>query len=72
MAPDRQPTPAGLDPNSLTLADASRLLTRVGAQPVTVAMLQADRDDGAPANVDGTLNLVHYAAWLLGEMGRGE
>ena len=34
-------------------------------------MLQADGADGAPLNADGTLNLVHYAAWLAKEMGRG-
>ena len=33
----------------------------VGAEPP---------DAGAPANPDGTLNLVHYAAWLVQQMGR--
>jgi hypothetical protein len=35
-------------------------------------MLEADRDAGAPVNGDGTLNLVHYCAWLVKEMGRGD
>jgi hypothetical protein len=35
-------------------------------------MLRADIDAGAPANADGTINLVHYAAWLVKEMGRGD
>jgi len=35
-------------------------------------MLQADIDAGAPTNADGTLNLVHYVAWLVKEMGRGD
>jgi len=52
------------DPQALNLADAARLLSRVGGQPVTEAMLQADLEAGAPANADGTINLVHYAAWL--------
>ena len=30
--------------------------------------LQADIDDGAPVNTDGTVNLVHYAAWLVREV----
>ena len=34
-------------------------------------MLQADIDDGAPTNPDGTMNLVQYAAWLVKEMARG-
>jgi uncharacterized ferredoxin-like protein len=62
----------GLNPNALTLADAARLLARVGGQAVTVEMLQADVAAGAPRNADGTINLVHYAAWLLKEMGRAD
>ena len=34
-------------------------------------MLQADIDDGAPTNPDGTMNLVQYAAWLVKEMASG-
>jgi hypothetical protein len=63
---------AGLNPSALSLADAARLLARVGGQAVTVAMLQADVAAGAPTNADGTINLVHYAAWLLKEMRRAD
>jgi len=35
-------------------------------------MLGDDVLAGAPTNADGTLNLVHYAAWLVKEMGRGD
>ena len=59
-----------LNPTSLAVADAARLLTKAGGQPVTVAMLEADLAAGAPANADGTLNLVHYAAWLVRGMNR--
>jgi hypothetical protein len=70
MAEDREHSPTGgLNPNALTLANAARLLTRAGGQAVTLEMLQADLADGAPANADGTINLVHYAAWLVREMG---
>jgi hypothetical protein len=58
-----------LNPTALAVADAARLLTRAGGQPVTVQMLETDLAAGAPANADGTLNLVHYAAWLVREMG---
>jgi len=61
-----------LSPTALPLADAARLLSRTGGQPVTEAMLQADVDAGAPTNSDGTLNLVHYAAWLVKELARGD
>ena len=57
-----------LSPTSLTVADAARLLTKVGGQPVTNAMLETDLAAGAPANADGSINLVHYAAWLAREM----
>jgi hypothetical protein len=62
----------GLNPTALALADAARLLTSALGRPVTEAMLQQDVDDGAPTNPDGTLNLVHYAAWLVKEMARGD
>ena len=73
MAEDRDPSPAaGLNPTALTVANAARLLTRVGGQSVTVDMLQADIGAGAPTNADGTINLVHYAAWLVREMASGD
>jgi hypothetical protein len=57
-----------LNPTSLTVADAARLLTKAGGQPVSLEMIEADRTAGAPANAGGTINLVHYAAWLVREM----
>ena len=30
--------------------------------------LRRDVEAGAPVNPDGTINLVHYAAWLVKEM----
>jgi hypothetical protein len=57
-----------LSPTSLTVADAARLLTRAGGQPVTIDMLEADLAAGAPVNADGSINLVHYGAWLVREM----
>jgi hypothetical protein len=60
-----------LNPSALAVADAARVLSRLGGTAVTEAMLRADIDAGAPANVDGSLNLVHYAAWLVKEMATG-
>ena len=59
---------ASLNPTSLTVADLARLLTKAGGQPVTSGMIEFDLAAGAPANADGTINLVHYAAWLVREM----
>jgi len=67
VSPENRPT-SGLNPTALGLADAARLLAKVGGQPVTEAMLRDDLASGAPANPDGTLSLVHYAAWLVKEM----
>jgi hypothetical protein len=65
-------TPSGLNPPALTLADAARLLSAAGGQAVTTEMLEADIASGAPANADGTLNLIHFAAWLVQESARGD
>jgi hypothetical protein len=61
-----------LSPTALSLGDAATLLTRTGGEPVTVEMLEADVAAGAPVNADGTMNLVHYAAWLVREISRGD
>jgi hypothetical protein len=35
-------------------------------------MIRADLAAGAPVNTDGTINLVHYAAWLVKERSGGD
>jgi len=62
---------ARLNPGALSVADAARVLSRLGGKPVTEEMLRADIDAGAPTNADGSINLVHYAAWLVKEMSAG-
>lgn len=58
---------ASLNPAAMPLPDAARLLSAAIGEHVSVEMLQADIAAGAPTNADGTLNLVHYAAWLVRE-----
>lgn len=72
-APSGEPAHAArrLDPAALSVADAARVLTRLGGKPVAEDMLRADIEAGAPTNADGTLNLVHYAAWLVREAASG-
>jgi len=66
-------TPAGgLNPNALSVATAARLLSKVGGERVTEEMIRVDLAAGAPANPDGTINLVHYAAWLVKERSSGD
>lgn len=55
----------GLRPTALSVADVARVLAAAGGQGITEEMVQADVDAGAPTNADGTINLVHYAAWLV-------
>jgi len=61
-----------INPTALAIADAARLLAKVGGPSITESMLRDDVSAGAPTNADGTINLVHYAAWLVKEMGRGD
>ncbi len=72
MMQDQGPErPGAVNPTALPVADAARLLSAAGGQRVTVEMLEADVAAGAPTNADGTVNLVHYAAWLAKEMSSG-
>lgn len=59
---------AALNPTALPVSDAARLLSAAGGHQVTPEQIRADIDAGAPTNDDGTINLMHYAAWLVREM----
>jgi hypothetical protein len=61
-----------LSPTALPLPDAARLLSNASGQLISVDMLEADVLAGAPTNADGTINLVHFAAWLVRELATGE
>lgn len=65
------PHPA-MNPLRLRPADAARVLSAASGQAISVTKLEQDVLLGAPTNADGSLNLVHYAAWLVKEMGRGD
>jgi hypothetical protein len=62
---DQQTAPK--NPAALSPADAATLLSRLSGRPIAAALIAADVEAGAPTNADGTLNLVHYAAWLVRE-----
>ena len=63
---------AAMNPLRLRLRDAARMLSVASGQAITAEKLEQDVVMGAPTNQDGTLNLVHFAAWLVKEMARGE
>ena len=65
------PSTARMQPTAMTTADAARILAALGRWPVSEAMLAQDIEAGAPANADGTLNLVHYAAWRVRRLAEG-
>jgi hypothetical protein len=61
-----------VDPSALTPEQLARVLRASRARMATAATVHDDIDDGAPTNADGTLNLVHYVAWLVRELARAE
>jgi hypothetical protein len=54
---------------ALTPAQAAKILAAAGSRRITEAMVRADIVAGAPTNPrnPATINLVHYAAWLVRE-----
>ena len=56
--PESAENPATLNPSAIPVAELARML---GLPPEVVDRHVAE---GAPTNPDGTINLVHYAAWL--------
>lgn len=61
----------GLKLTALSVADAAKAMSTASGRVVTEAMIQSDIDAGAPANADGTINLIYYAAWLAREISNG-
>ena len=64
MDADRQDV-AKVNPSALSVADVARLLG------LPVEAVEKDIAEGAPRAADGTINLVHYAAWLNGKLADG-
>ena len=63
-APAGPPADGPVNPTALTVEQLARMLA-VPAEKVRDHVAA-----GAPLAADGTINLVHYAAWLNGELGR--
>jgi len=62
------PSSVPVNPLSLTVDEAARMLSVGGGRKVTTQMVQADLDAGAPTASGGRINLVHYTAWLIREV----
>ena len=61
-----QPNSQQLNPAALTAEDAARALG------LSVDAIRQDIAEGAPTNADGSVNLVHYAAWLIKDVADGD
>ncbi len=74
MTPEHAPSSgesSRLNPAAMTVEDAAKLLTKAGGVRISEAQIRKDIEANAPTNTDGTINLVHYAAWLVREMASG-
>ena len=60
---ENKPTLTALSPEKLVA-----LLTRFGFPEMSTEILQQDINNGAPCNEDGTVNLIHYMAWMIKEI----
>ena len=70
---DGSASPAGrIAPGAMTAEQAAKVLSATGGRRITEEMIRTDIDAGAPVNADGTLNLVHYTAWLVKELASGD
>lgn len=65
---------AGNEFNPLALKPevAAKLLSKASGESISLAQIESDIDAGAPTNADGTINLLHFAAWLVREMNHGD
>lgn len=63
--------PRKTENTQLSVDDTARLLSKSAEKTITGDMIRKDIDAGAPVNADGTINLVHYAAWLVSEVSTG-
>jgi len=53
---------------ALTRSQLVELLIKVGSRTFTMEILESDIANQAPVNNDGTINLIHYVAWLILEI----
>ena len=58
----------GMKVTALPPSDLAKLLSKSAGKTVTVDAIRRHVEAGAPTNPDGSMNLVHYAAWLVKEV----
>ena len=53
---------------ALTPEQVVDVLVKSGYRDMTLELLHSDFDAGAPRNANGSVNLIHYMAWILKEI----
>ena len=53
---------------ALTPDQVVDVLVKSGFRGMTLELLHSDFDAGAPRNANGSVNLIHYMAWILKEV----
>lgn len=56
--------PAPPSPSALSIDQLAELLSKAGGRKIAAADLERFVAAGAPTNGDGTIHLIHLAAWL--------
>lgn len=56
---------AAIDPARLSPEQLAKLLTKAGRRALSEGDVEQLIAEGLPTNDDGTLHLVHVAAWLI-------
>jgi len=59
---------SSVNPAAMTVEQAAKVLSAAGGRKVTVAMIRAAIDAGAPALADGRVNLIELMAWMEREL----
>ncbi len=55
---------------AISVDDLAVVLAKSAGKSVTPANIRYHIEAGAPVNADGTVNMVHFAAWLVMELAR--
>lgn len=55
---------------ALTRSQLVELLIKVGSSSFNMQVLESHIARGSPLNGDGTINLIHYVAWLILEINK--
>ena len=50
---------------AINIPDLVKLLKLAGSRHASEDAIRQDVEEGAPVNHDGTVNLIHYTAWLV-------